>query len=62
MKGEKKMRIKCPNCGSTAQVVLTYSDTNSYTDKRVDEYVCGCGCHFTATFKLVEITNCGIEK
>lgn len=53
------MRIKCPNCGSTAQITLMYSDTNSYTDTKTDEYECGCGCHFTATFKLVEIK---IEK
>ena len=56
------MRIECPNCGSIVQVALLYRDYNSHADKRVDEYVCSCGCHFTATFQLVEITNCGIEK
>lgn len=30
-------RPKCPNCGSTAQII----------DHRGDTYSCGCGCWFT---------------
>lgn len=53
------MRIKCPNCGSTAQITLMYSDINGYKDTKTDEYKCGCGCCFAAIFKLV---NYEIEK
>ena len=52
-------RIKCPKCGSTAQVKLVYSDTNSYWSARMDDYVCGCGCHFSAIFRLYELKICG---
>lgn len=47
-------RIKCPNCGSTAQVELVWEDRSSYDTKKVKEYVCGCGCHFEAVFTLTE--------
>lgn len=40
--------IKCPNCGSTAQVEVI--DTNYYEDGWEIEverfYACGCGCNF----------------
>lgn len=49
------MRIKCPSCGSTAQVELVYSDRNGYSTKRIDEYICGCGCHFEVTFEVTEV-------
>lgn len=47
-------RIKCPNCGSTAQVELVWEDRSSYDTKKVKEYVCGCGCNFEAIFTLTE--------
>lgn len=42
--------IKCPNCGSTAQVKHIGFDVLE-TEKvgvweSVDEYKCGCGCEF----------------
>lgn len=49
------MRIKCPNCGSTAQIELVYMDTSSYSTKRKDDYICGCGCHFEVTFEVTEV-------
>ena len=39
-------QIKCPNCGSTAQVKLVREDCSSYDTKKTKEYVCGCGCRF----------------
>ena len=54
-------RIKCPKCGSTAQVELVYSDTSSYWSERIDDYECGCGCHFSAIFHLHELKICGDE-
>ena len=44
--------IKCPHCGSTAQVEEW--ETNYYEDSAneitvVRRYRCGCGCYFTGT-------------
>lgn len=43
--------IKCPKCGSTAQVKVVWGDPieekSTYLYK---EYKCGCGCHFIVTF------------
>lgn len=47
-------RIKCPRCGSTAQVRLMWEDRNDYGIKKFKEYACGCGCHFEAIFELKE--------
>lgn len=47
-------RIKCPNCGSTAQVELVWAERDNYSAKEIKEYVCGCGCHFEAIFELKE--------
>ena len=43
--------IKCPYCGSTAQVKLLRTDyqENGWTITRVDAYQCGCGCQFEAS-------------
>lgn len=43
--------IKCPNCGSSAQVTCIWVDTDLYTSAQYKEYECGCGCHFLATFE-----------
>ena len=59
MKGDTSM-IKCPNCGSSAQVKQVWSNNyNEYTRNLVNEYTCGCGCQFTMLFVL---TNLVIEK
>lgn len=46
--------IKCPKCGSAAQIELVWEDHTNYNTKKIKEYVCGCGCHFEATFTLTE--------
>ena len=49
------MRLKCPNCGSTSQIVLEWQDRESYSDRHYKEYSCGCGCHFEVVFVIKEI-------
>lgn len=43
--------VKCPNCGSTAQTKLLFTEYNE--DKLgielVRTYICGCGCTYTGT-------------
>ena len=43
--------MKCPNCGSTAQVELidTYYNEDGWTIEVVHIYECGCGQAFTGT-------------
>ena len=43
-------RIKCPWCGSTAQVELLWEDRDGYSTKTQREYGCKCGCEFEVTF------------
>lgn len=45
--------VKCPNCGSTAQVRLGdpyVVEGGAYFEQRG---ICGCGCAFTASFPRV---------
>ena len=49
------MRIKCPNCGSTAQPELVYFDHKSNSIRKTDVYVCGCGCRFEIVFEATEV-------
>lgn len=56
------MMIKCPNCGSSAQVSFVWSDQNMYDIKTEREYVCGCGCLFNVLFKAIEIKPVGRIK
>lgn len=56
------MRIKCPNCGSTAQVELVWQDTDNYGTAHTYEYECGCGCTFEVTFKVTEIKVLEMKK
>lgn len=46
--------IKCPYCGSTAQVKLVWEDRSSYDTEKIKEFECGCGCHFEAIFTLTK--------
>ena len=55
------MRIKCPNCGSTAQVVITWKDTDDYSTIETREYNCGCGCTFSVEFKAIRVNIIGNE-
>ena len=44
--------IKCPNCGSTAQ--LTLVDRYKYAKGKIaEEYVCGCGAKLVQHYTLV---------
>ena len=50
--------IKCPNCGSTAQVRMgepTLSRNKFYI---VLPCECGCGCHFDLDYDVNEFDNC----
>lgn len=39
--------VKCPNCGSTAQVKLVcHSFISNNRQILTEEFECGCGCHF----------------
>ena len=51
------MNLKCPKCGSTAQIELVWVDRESYSNRHYKEYECGCGCHFEAVFELKEINQ-----
>ena len=37
--------IKCPNCGSTAQLKETFSNFSSCLNALCKSYRCGCGCY-----------------
>ena len=47
--------IKCPNCGSTAQVELMWHGNYGQTDYHEYEYECGCGCLFEVRFEVAKI-------
>ena len=54
--------IKCPNCGSTAQLKLTWQDDEAPTSYHYKEYKCGCGCRFRIEYavnavKVIENEN-----
>ena len=38
--------IKCPNCGSTAQVKEIFSNYSTSIKALCKSYKCGCGCLF----------------
>lgn len=38
--------IKCPNCGSTAQVEVIGKYFSKVCQSDITEYLCGCGCIF----------------
>ena len=49
--------IKCPNCGSTAQVKVLYGDNlnNIWVGSLgivTQHLCCGCGCEFVRHFKF----------
>ena len=44
--------IKCPNCGSIAQVRETFSNYSTSIEAQCNSYKCGCGCLFlTRTYQ-----------
>ena len=50
--------IKCPHCGSTAQVKLSptavLSDNQAYLTLGAE---CGCGCSFTVDYKTLNYVS-----
>lgn len=44
--------IKCPKCGSTAQIEMVWQDTEVYTTEFFREFECGCGCVFEVTYTV----------
>lgn len=56
------MRIKCPSCGSTAQVEMMWEDTDKYDYKFSREYECECGCKFELTFQANNLIILPNEK
>lgn len=42
--------IKCPHCGSTAQVKVIKSVISKITNHLIIEYKCGCGCCFETQY------------
>lgn len=54
--------IKCPHCGSSAQVKLSptarLSDNQAYLTLGAE---CGCGCNFTADYYVPEPQWINIE-
>lgn len=47
--------IKCPNCGSTAQVRLACPPFISNNTQFLTEgFTCGCGCHFSQEYERDE--------
>jgi hypothetical protein len=52
-------RIRCPNCGSSAQPELVYQDNTSNQKDKKDDYI--CGCRFRAHFALIQTEILDIE-
>lgn len=55
--------VKCPHCGSTAQVKprdkIQISNNHLYI---IDPYICGCGCQFDVLHSREENKQITIEK
>ena len=47
------MVVKCPNCGSTAQVKreLVVPSESANNEIVSIHYTCGCGCHFAEQYR-----------
>lgn len=45
--------IKCPHCGSTAQIKLIGTDYPTYS-YCIETWRCGCGCVVRRTMKIVD--------
>lgn len=39
--------VRCPNCGSTAQVKKVFSNHSTAIGAQCNHYKCGCGCTFS---------------
>ena len=50
------MLIKCPSCGSTAQVEMVWQSCSDGRHTEIArDYQCGCGCEFAGLFELKRI-------
>lgn len=62
LKREVIKMVKCPHCGSSAQVKLSptarLSDNQAYLTLGAE---CGCGCNFTADYYVPEPQWINIE-
>ena len=47
--------IKCPNCGSTAQIKINTPPSVYEVGLVITTHKCGCGCVFERRYKLSEI-------
>ena len=55
-------RIKCPNCGSTAQMKrIAKTEDMAYT-RIYDQWKCGCGAIVQVTFERTKIDLITVEK
>ena len=55
--------MKCPNCGSTAQVRIDNHETYVWKDI-VSVYLiykCGCGCQFDLEYNIGDYYECNIN-
>ena len=43
--------LKCPNCGSTAQVERKEPFFSKETNRLVVPWECGCGCHYVSEYE-----------
>lgn len=54
--------IKCPACGSTAQVEMVWQSCSDGRYTVIErEYQCGCGATFEGTFELTNTKLLGVE-
>lgn len=54
--------IKCPHCGSTAQVKLAPTASVSRNEHCLTlGCECGCGCNFTAVYDIGDYEETNIE-
>ena len=43
--------VKCPNCGSTAQMKLLWTDYHTFSHAKEIWECCGCGCRVERIMK-----------
>lgn len=47
--------LRCPNCGSTAQLRLMWRDEEAPTRHIYKEYRCGCGTEFQVEYSVSQV-------
>ena len=58
---EVNIMIKCPNCGSSAQVKLNDKAVLSRNGERLSLGAeCSCGCQFSLEYEVVAYDECDI--